>query len=110
MSLCLQDIAAKIMAFCEQGPRTVCILSAIGPIRNVTIRQPPSASTLSGPDVSYEVSFTFLYHCNPLNIHFQLFVRFSIMVAILGCGSSGKWGHNCGCDAVSVSPKTMSTV
>jgi len=44
------------MAFCDQGPtRTVCILSAIGPIRNVTIRQPPSVSSQSGPDVSYEV-------------------------------------------------------
>jgi len=45
------------MAFCEQGPRTVCILSAVGPIRNVTIRQPPSASSLACPDVSYEVIF-----------------------------------------------------
>ncbi|CAJ1929036.1 unnamed protein product [Sphenostylis stenocarpa] len=52
-----EDIAAKIMAFCEQGPRTVCILSATGPIRNVTIRQPPSASSLSGTDVSYEGEF-----------------------------------------------------
>ncbi|CAJ1928986.1 unnamed protein product [Sphenostylis stenocarpa] len=33
------DIAAKVMLFCEQGPRTVCILSATGPIRNVTVRQ-----------------------------------------------------------------------
>ncbi|BAU00349.1 hypothetical protein LR48_Vigan06g020800 [Vigna angularis] len=52
-----EDIGAKIMAFCEQGPRAVCILSAVGPIRNVTIRQPPSVSSLSGPDVSYEGEF-----------------------------------------------------
>ncbi|CAJ1929066.1 unnamed protein product [Sphenostylis stenocarpa] len=44
-----EDIAAKII--CEQGARTVC---SSGPIRNVTIRQPPSASSLSGTDVSYE--------------------------------------------------------
>ncbi|KAK6162163.1 hypothetical protein DH2020_002004 [Rehmannia glutinosa] len=35
-----EDIASKIMAFSQQGPRTVCILSANGAICNVTLRQP----------------------------------------------------------------------
>jgi hypothetical protein len=47
----LQDIASKIMAFSQQGPRTVCILSANGAICNVTLRQP----AMSGGSVTYEV-------------------------------------------------------
>jgi len=39
------------MAFSQQGPRTVCILSAIGAICNVTLRQP----ALSGGTATYEV-------------------------------------------------------
>ncbi|KAK4368726.1 hypothetical protein RND71_012518 [Anisodus tanguticus] len=35
-----EDIASRIMAFSQQGPRTVCILSANGAICNVTLRQP----------------------------------------------------------------------
>ncbi|KAL5550882.1 hypothetical protein UlMin_001058 [Ulmus minor] len=45
-----EDIASKIMAFSQQGPRTVCILSASGAISNVTLRQP----AMSGGTVSYE--------------------------------------------------------
>lgn len=48
----LQDIASKVMAFSQQGPRTVCILSANGAICNVTLRQP----AMSGGAVNYEVS------------------------------------------------------
>ncbi|KAK7406381.1 hypothetical protein VNO78_08005 [Psophocarpus tetragonolobus] len=48
-----EDIAAKLMAFCEQGPRSVIILSANGAIRNVTIRQAASP----GGAVSYEGQF-----------------------------------------------------
>ncbi|XP_061371594.1 AT-hook motif nuclear-localized protein 10-like [Gastrolobium bilobum] len=48
-----EDIAAKIMAFCQQGPRTVCILSANGAICNVTLRQP----AVSGGTVTYEDKF-----------------------------------------------------
>ncbi|KAL2348265.1 hypothetical protein Fmac_002265 [Flemingia macrophylla] len=47
------DIAAKLMAFCQQGFRTVCILSATGAICNVTLRQSES----SGGGVSYEGQF-----------------------------------------------------
>lgn len=53
----LQDIASKIMAFSQQGPRTVCILSANGAICNVTLRQP----AMSGGTVTYEVYFVSLY-------------------------------------------------
>ena len=51
----LQDIASKVMAFSQQGPRTVCILSANGAICNVTIRQPAT----SGGTVSYGVHWSF---------------------------------------------------
>lgn len=48
-----EDITAKIMAFSQQGPRTVCILSAIGAICNVTLRQP----ALSGGIATFEGRF-----------------------------------------------------
>lgn len=43
------------MAFSQQGPRTVCILSANGAICNVTLRQP----AMAGGNVTYEVLFSF---------------------------------------------------
>ncbi|XP_010275248.1 PREDICTED: AT-hook motif nuclear-localized protein 10-like [Nelumbo nucifera] len=46
-----EDVASKIMAFSQQGSRTVCILSANGAICNVTLRQPAT----SGGTVTYEV-------------------------------------------------------
>ncbi|CAN1746234.1 AT-hook motif nuclear-localized protein 13 [Linum perenne] len=46
------DIASKIYSFSQQGPRTVCILSANGAICNVTLRQPASGGT-----ITYEVFF-----------------------------------------------------
>ncbi|CAL5429523.1 unnamed protein product [Camellia sinensis] len=46
-----EDIASKILAFSQQGPRTVCILSANGAICNVTLRQP----AMSGGTVTYEI-------------------------------------------------------
>ncbi|GMJ00256.1 hypothetical protein HRI_003694800 [Hibiscus trionum] len=48
-----EDIASKIMAFSQQGPRTVCILSASGAISNVTLRQ----SAMSCGTVTYEGRF-----------------------------------------------------
>ncbi|KAM7254177.1 hypothetical protein ACFE04_031859 [Oxalis oulophora] len=48
-----EDIAAKLVAFSQQGPRTVCILSANGSICNVTLRQP----AMSGGTVTYEGRF-----------------------------------------------------
>ncbi|XP_028754285.1 AT-hook motif nuclear-localized protein 13-like [Neltuma alba] len=48
-----EDIAGKIVAFSKQGPRTVCILSAIGAISNVTLRQ----AAISGGTVQYEGRF-----------------------------------------------------
>jgi hypothetical protein len=44
------------MTFSQQGPRTVCILSANGAISNVTLRQPAT----SGGLVTYEVCCTVL--------------------------------------------------
>ncbi|KAL4339533.1 hypothetical protein GQ457_08G025400 [Hibiscus cannabinus] len=45
-----EDVASKITAFSQQGPRTVCILSANGAVCNVTLRQP-------GGMVKYEGRF-----------------------------------------------------
>lgn len=47
----MQDVAAKIMSFSQQGPRVVCILSANGAVSTVTLRQPST----SGGTVTYEV-------------------------------------------------------
>lgn len=48
-----EDISSKIMAFSQEGPRTVCILSANGAVCNVTLRQP----AMSGGTVTYEGRF-----------------------------------------------------
>ncbi|KAJ0968114.1 hypothetical protein J5N97_025031 [Dioscorea zingiberensis] len=51
-----EDVASKILAFSQQGPRTVCILSANGAICNATLRQPAT----SGGTVTYEGRFEIL--------------------------------------------------
>lgn len=43
----------KIISFSQQGPRAICIISAVGLISNVTLRQPNS----SGGTLTYEVGF-----------------------------------------------------
>ncbi|KAK1438450.1 hypothetical protein QVD17_04259 [Tagetes erecta] len=48
-----EDIASTMMSFSQQGPRTICILSANGAISNVTLRQPAT----SGGTVTYEGRF-----------------------------------------------------
>ncbi|KAF2566303.1 hypothetical protein F2Q68_00027912 [Brassica cretica] len=45
------DISSKIMAFSQNGPRAVCVLSANGAISNVTLRQ----AATSGGTVTYEI-------------------------------------------------------
>ncbi|XP_038904793.1 AT-hook motif nuclear-localized protein 13-like [Benincasa hispida] len=42
-----EDIASKVMAFSQQGPRTVCILSAHGAVCNVTLQPAMAAGTVS---------------------------------------------------------------
>ncbi|XP_008787037.2 AT-hook motif nuclear-localized protein 10-like [Phoenix dactylifera] len=51
-----EDIASKIMAFSQQGPQAVCILSASGAVSNVTLRQ----AATSGGTVTYEGRFEIL--------------------------------------------------
>ncbi|KAK7295062.1 hypothetical protein RJT34_17965 [Clitoria ternatea] len=51
-----EDIATKIMAFSQQGPRAICILSATGAVSTVTLRQPST----SGGTVTYEGRFEIL--------------------------------------------------
>ncbi|KAJ0802502.1 putative AT-hook motif nuclear-localized protein [Helianthus annuus] len=48
-----EDITSKMTAFSQQGPRTVCILSANGAISNVTLSQP----AMSRGTVTYEGRF-----------------------------------------------------
>ncbi|KZV36279.1 DNA-binding protein ESCAROLA-like [Dorcoceras hygrometricum] len=40
-----EDIAAKILAFAQQRPRALCILSANGSVSAVTLRQPTTSAT-----------------------------------------------------------------
>jgi hypothetical protein len=49
--LSVQDVAARIMAFSQQGPRAVCIISATGAISTATLHQDSD----SGGVVTYEV-------------------------------------------------------
>ncbi|XVF51624.1 hypothetical protein PTKIN_Ptkin04bG0199300 [Pterospermum kingtungense] len=51
-----EDITMKIISFSQQGPRTICILSANGMISSVTLRQPDS----SGGTLTYEGRFEIL--------------------------------------------------
>ncbi|XP_073051165.1 AT-hook motif nuclear-localized protein 11-like [Primulina eburnea] len=51
-----EDVAAKILAFAQQRPRALCILSANGSVSSVTLRQP---STSAGT-VTYEGRFQIL--------------------------------------------------
>ncbi|KAI3468744.1 hypothetical protein Pfo_025407 [Paulownia fortunei] len=51
-----EDVAAKILAFAQQRPRALCILSANGSVSAVTLRQP----TTSGGTVTYEGRFEIL--------------------------------------------------
>ncbi|EFH44287.1 hypothetical protein ARALYDRAFT_914905 [Arabidopsis lyrata subsp. lyrata] len=48
-----EDIATKVMAFTNQGPRAICILSATGAVTNVKLRQATNPSGI----VKYEGRF-----------------------------------------------------
>ncbi|KAL2238213.1 UNVERIFIED_CONTAM: AT-hook motif nuclear-localized protein 5 [Sesamum indicum] len=50
-----EDVAAKILAFAQQRPRALCIMSANGTVSAVTLRQPTSGGT-----VTYEGRFEIL--------------------------------------------------
>ena len=52
----VQDVAARIMAFSQQGPRAVCIISATGAVSTATLHQDSD----SGGVVTYEVSCCWL--------------------------------------------------
>ncbi|KAK7406136.1 hypothetical protein VNO78_07755 [Psophocarpus tetragonolobus] len=51
-----EDIVAKLLAFSQQRPRAVCILTGTGTVSSVTLRQPASTSV----SVSYEGRFQIL--------------------------------------------------
>ncbi|XP_051129470.1 AT-hook motif nuclear-localized protein 9-like [Andrographis paniculata] len=51
-----EDVAAKILAFAQQRPRALCILSGNGSVSALTLRQPTS----SGSNITYEGRFEIL--------------------------------------------------
>lgn len=51
LCLAVQDVSMRIASFCQQGPRAICVISAVGLISNVTLQQPNS----SGGTLTYEV-------------------------------------------------------
>ncbi|OIT20974.1 PREDICTED: AT-hook motif nuclear-localized protein 5-like [Nicotiana attenuata] len=51
-----EDVAAKLLAFAEQRPRALCVLTANGAVSAVTLRPPAS----SGSTVTYEGRFEIL--------------------------------------------------
>ncbi|GMJ12497.1 hypothetical protein HRI_004918900 [Hibiscus trionum] len=55
-----EDIASKITSFSQQGPRAVCILSANGAVRNVTLRQSGSMVKFEGQFEIISLSGSFL--------------------------------------------------
>ncbi|KAK9742827.1 hypothetical protein RND81_03G199700 [Saponaria officinalis] len=48
-----EDVTAKIISFCQQGPRAICILAANGIVSNAILRQSDS----SGGTLTYEGRF-----------------------------------------------------
>ncbi|KAL9274391.1 AT-hook motif nuclear-localized protein 1-like protein [Drosera capensis] len=54
-----EDVTAKIISFCQHGPRAICILSANGIISNATLRQSDS----SGSTLTYEGRFEIVNLC-----------------------------------------------
>ncbi|KAG6577699.1 AT-hook motif nuclear-localized protein 8-like [Cucurbita maxima] len=60
-----EDIASKVMSFSQQGPRTICILSAHGAVCNVTLHQPAAGSvTYEGRYEIISLSGSFLISDN----------------------------------------------
>lgn len=47
-----KDIGRKVITICQEGPRVICILSAVGAISNVALRQDSS-----GAITTYEVCY-----------------------------------------------------
>ncbi|KAK1430343.1 hypothetical protein QVD17_13013 [Tagetes erecta] len=43
-----EDVTSKIISFSKHGPRAICVLSALGIISNVTLRQANSSVTYEG--------------------------------------------------------------
>ncbi|XP_050213823.1 uncharacterized protein LOC126665153 [Mercurialis annua] len=50
-----EDIVSKISAFSQKGPRAVCVLSAIGSVSSVIIRQPGSSAGLMRYEGRFEI-------------------------------------------------------
>lgn len=57
LAYAFQDVSSKVMAFSQNGPRAVCILSANGAISNVTLRQ----AATSGGTATLEVILHYIF-------------------------------------------------
>lgn len=74
LSKFFQDVTMKVIAFSQQGPRAICILSANGVIASVTLRQADS----SGGTLTYEVmhSCSIYWQCiSSSSFHLVLIVQ-----------------------------------
>ncbi|KAJ9184410.1 hypothetical protein P3X46_004140 [Hevea brasiliensis] len=90
-----EDVAGKILAFAQKGPRGICILSANGAVSNVTIRQPGS----SGGILTYEGRFEIISLSGSFTVTETGGVRsrtggLSVSLAspdgrVIGCGIAG---------------------
>ena len=75
-----QDVSAKIMSFSQNGPKSVCILSANGAISNVTLHQ----AATSGGTVTYEVrQVTLFCHTHVLSRNISSLFYMSIFVIFI---------------------------
>lgn len=61
----------KVISFSQQGPRALCVLSANGVIKSVTLRQPDA----SGGTLTYEVK-----HLRKFIVSFLLIVETFILL------------------------------
>ncbi|KAK4791937.1 hypothetical protein SAY86_022372 [Trapa natans] len=50
-----EDIASKIVAFSQDGPRTICILSANGAVSNFSLKQPSVPGSTATYEGRYEI-------------------------------------------------------
>jgi len=72
----------KVMSFCQQGPETICILSANGVISSATISQPHLSEKLSTYEVKHfynlvVVLIVSVFIIQSTNMEFRLYSLYS---------------------------------
>lgn len=93
----VQDVAARIMAFSQQGPRAVCIISATGAVSTATLHQDSD----SGGVVTYEVCWCWLPFlptracvCLVLSLVVHLNTLISPLCKLNDVLAAGNWLHS----------------